>query len=545
VSVAERDLSNRSSELTSSQIRASAGGYARGDLVAGKYRIERLVGEGGMGQILAATHVDLGQEVAIKIMLAEKAKDADSVERFLREARAAVMLKSSHVARVFDVGTTESGLPYIVMELLDGKDLFTLMMENGALPYGEAVEALLHACDAVAEAHAHGIIHRDLKPENLFLTQRRDGTAIVKVLDFGISKIGVDPAAVRKGRRMVTQENTVLGSPSYMSPEQVRNSKRVDERSDIYSLGVTLFELLTAAEPFGGDSTPEIFVNVLTTMPVAPHLVVPAIPPELSAVVMRCIAKEPSARYQNVTELANALLPFSRGKPTSIAPSWDGADPPPDSALVRRLSTPNPIPVPPVRNTLAIPGTPQAFPVTPFHLTPQPFPAPGIEGHSSSSPAMPVSATIAETRASRSPRSAGMVIAAATALTLIALIGAGLAWRSMHRSSAAAAAGAGAAGASVAPPAVVGEVAAGRTTDDPAPASAPSAAAASASASAPASAPALAMATPIAAPQTTAAAGRGVARVAAPPPRAAPAPARPSQGTAPKPSALPRERTSW
>ena len=225
--VATFDRSEESERATSSAARRREGSkLGPGDVIGGKYRVERVVGEGGMGQVLAATHLGLGQEVAIKIMLAEKATESDSVERFLREARAAVMLKSSHVARVFDVATTDTGLPYIVMELLDGKDLVTVLIESGALPYADAVDVIVQTCDAVAEAHALGIIHRDLKPENFFLSRRRDGTAHVKVLDFGISKLGVESSS-HKGRRIVTQENTVLGSPTYMSPEQVKNSKRV------------------------------------------------------------------------------------------------------------------------------------------------------------------------------------------------------------------------------------------------------------------------------------------------------------------------------
>ena len=201
----------------------------------------------------------------------------------------------------------------------------------------------LQACDAVAEAHALGIIHRDLKPENFFSSRRRDGSPHVKVLDFGISKLGVESTS-HKGRRVVTQENTVLGSPTYMAPEQVRNSKRVDERSDIWSLGVSLYELLTAAEPFGAESIPEIFVNVLTMTPAAPDQVVAEIPPELSAIVMRCLEKEPAARFQSVGELASRALALRHGQAgvgrADVGRRRDEQAPDSSSSLVRRLAPP-------------------------------------------------------------------------------------------------------------------------------------------------------------------------------------------------------------
>jgi serine/threonine protein kinase len=302
------------------------GPFQPGDLIAGKYRVDRVVGIGGMGQVVAATHVDLGQEVAVKILLKSRAKDAEAVERFLREAHAAVRLKSTHVARVFDVGTTDDGLPYIVMELLEGSDLCDVLEQHGSIGVADAVDFILQACDAVAEAHARGIIHRDLKPENLFLTSRRDGTPCIKVLDFGISKVG-GTTALRKGRRALTQDDVVMGSPAYMSPEQVKSSKKADQRSDIWSLGVTLYELLTGREPFSGESTPDIFVSILTTHPPPPSTMSPAVPYELSNVVMRCLAKEPTERFQNVEELAHALLPFTTRKPTSVAPSWTNTSP--------------------------------------------------------------------------------------------------------------------------------------------------------------------------------------------------------------------------
>jgi serine/threonine-protein kinase len=337
-----------------------------GDLIAEKYVVTRLLGEGGMGQVFAATHVDLRQEVAIKIMIPERMElGSESVDRFLHEARTISLLKSSHVPRVFDLGKTAAGLPYIVMELLSGQDLVDVL-SCGPLPCGEAVNAILQACDAVGEAHSHGIIHRDLKPENLFLTRRRDGTPCVKVLDFGISKMRAEQGDDKKRGRVVTKENTILGSPSYMSPEQTRRSNDVDGRSDIWSLGVTLYELLTQRDPFAAETTPETFVKVLTYNPPSPTELRPEIPTELSAVVMRCLEKDPASRFQDVNALATALLSFTTRTATSIAPSW-GQEAAPlslslpilDQRLAQlesaAMSTPNPVAV-----TLAHPRvTPQ------------------------------------------------------------------------------------------------------------------------------------------------------------------------------------------
>jgi serine/threonine-protein kinase len=536
-----------------SQIRSSRVALNLGDILDGKYRVERLVGQGGMGQVFAATHVALGQQVAIKIMLAEKAENEDSVERFLHEARAAVMLKSSHVARVYDVGTTR-GSPYIVMEFLDGKDLVTMLLESGRFAHVEAVDCLLQACDAVAEAHALGIIHRDLKPENLFLSRTRDGSPQIKVIDFGISKIGGADSAARKVRRVVTQEHTVLGSPSYMSPEQVKSSKRVDERSDIWSLGVTLYELLTAAEPFGADTTPEIFVNVLTVSPMSPAQVVPEVPPDLSAVVMRCLEKEPADRFQSVAELASALVPFSSNADRGSRPSWTGdMEPASSRSLVRRLETPRELPVqaPVQQRTVEIepPAQPRPLSVS----TPRqpvsghlpiadrqssgylvPPPAPPSSGASLASPSslssmvgLPVSATISEDPPPRSRVGRAVAIVATVAVLAVVafMVVGGVGWSRAERSEQKPAAAAAA-------PNVDTSLSAPPPTASAAPEVAASATAtASASPSSPSSAKASAPAAP----------PRG-GRAASPRPVARPAV---PNGPPPKPSALPRERTSW
>jgi tRNA A-37 threonylcarbamoyl transferase component Bud32 len=279
-------------------------GLAPGQLVAGKYRIERELGRGGMGLVLAARHEHLDQPVALKLLLPE-AMRPDIIQRFLREARAAVKIQSEHVARVFDVGTLESGAPFMVMEYLHGRDLSQVLEERGPLPIEEAAGFLLEAMEAIAEAHALGIVHRDLKPANLFLAERPSGKPVIKVLDFGISKI-----PRRDARDAMTVTTAMMGSPSYMSPEQMVASKDVDARSDVWSLGVVLYELLTHAVPFTGESMPEVVAAILSVIPEPLRQRRPDAPAALEAVVACCLEKEPGRRYGNLARLARALAPF-------------------------------------------------------------------------------------------------------------------------------------------------------------------------------------------------------------------------------------------
>jgi serine/threonine-protein kinase len=276
---------------------------APGQVLAGKFQVERVLGQGGMGVVVAAHHLVLGQRVAIKFLLPEALAHRESVERFLREARAAVRLRSEHVGRVIDVGTFDDGAPYIVMEYLEGLDLAGYLQRSGPLPVPQVVDFILQACEAIAEAHAIGIVHRDLKPANLFLTQRADGSPLVKVLDFGISKAGNQDADFS-----LTRTSAVMGSPGYMSPEQLRSSRDVDVRSDVWSLGVILFELATGRQPFVAESITELALKV--AMDPTPPLYAPHLPYGFDAAVGRCLEKDPGRRYFNVAELAQALAPF-------------------------------------------------------------------------------------------------------------------------------------------------------------------------------------------------------------------------------------------
>jgi serine/threonine-protein kinase len=279
-----------------------------GDLLAGKYRVERVIGVGGMGVVVAARHEQLGQLVAIKFLRDDVLGNEDSVERFLREARSAVRLKSEHVARVIDVGKLDSGSPYIVMEFLEGDDLGQILEEQGPMAPEAAVQLVLQACEAVAEAHAAGIVHRDLKPQNLFLTRSVTGMPKLKVLDFGVSKAS---GMTTGGQGALTRTRSMLGSPLYMSPEQMRSAKDVDARADVWALGVVLFELLTRRWPFEAQNMPELCLKVVTEPPQSIASLRPELAPCLVAVIERCLEKDPAGRYADAAALAQALEPFA------------------------------------------------------------------------------------------------------------------------------------------------------------------------------------------------------------------------------------------
>ena len=275
-----------------------------GEVLAGKYRIERVLGRGGMGVVLAAKHLQLGQRVAIKLLLENATQDI--VSRFIREARAAVRLRSEHAARVLDVGDLPDGSPFMVMEYLEGNDLSHLLRSGGALPVADAVLYLLHTCEAMAEAHANGIIHRDLKPANLFLTRGADGAQTIKVLDFGISKTLND----ENDEMQLTKTTALLGSPLYMSPEQLRSAREVTVQSDIWSLGAILYQLLAGEVPFNTRTFSELIMMVNIQPPPAMATLRAGIPPGLEAAALRCLEKSPAARFANVGELAWAIAEY-------------------------------------------------------------------------------------------------------------------------------------------------------------------------------------------------------------------------------------------
>jgi len=296
-------------------------GIEPGALLAGKYRVERKIGEGGMGVVVVARHLELDELVAIKFLLPDAASNPEAVMRFSREARASVKIKSEHVARTLDVGKLDNGVAYMVMEYLQGTDLDVRLRESGSLPIEQAVDFTLQTCHALADAHAIGIIHRDVKPSNLFVVRKSDGNESIKMLDFGISKI---TGAAAGGTEMsMTRTQTLMGSPHYMAPEQMASSRNVGPSVDIWALGVTLYELISGQSPFDGDSITELCSQVLTQPP--PRLCQwrQDVPQGLQAVVDHCLEKDPAKRYLDVAELAVALIPYGtdRGRLSAEA-AW-------------------------------------------------------------------------------------------------------------------------------------------------------------------------------------------------------------------------------
>lgn len=272
-----------------------------GDVLLGRYRVEHVLGQGGMGMVVAARHLNLGELFAIKFLLPSAVAQPQAAERFLREARAAARLKSEHVARVVDVGSLETGAPYMVMEHLAGSDLSDLIRKRGPLPVEEAVTYVLQACDAFSEAHSQGIVHRDIKPANLFLTRRPNGSPCIKVLDFGISK--------QLGRESVDLTGTHMsfGSPLYMSPEQMMRAKSADQRTDIWSMGIVLYELLTGTTPFLGESVTEVVGRVLQEEPARPSQIRRDLPPWVDFAILGCLQKPREKRFQTIHEFVSAL----------------------------------------------------------------------------------------------------------------------------------------------------------------------------------------------------------------------------------------------
>jgi serine/threonine-protein kinase len=285
-----------------------------GEVVADKYRVERLIGEGGMGVVVAARHLQLDTIVALKLLPESSTSDPVLVERFVREARAAAKLRSDHVAKMLDVGTLQSGAPFMVMEYLEGANLADVLAAGGRLEPSTACDYVLQACEAVAEAHAHGIVHRDLKPENLYLTTRVGGAAFVKVLDFGVSKTTAVAGSL-------TTTKAVVGSPMYMAPEQMRSSRGADPRSDVWALGVVLYELLTERCPFDAESLPELCLKISRDAHRPISELRAELAPELVAIVDRCLQKDPAQRYANAAELASALEPFAPAHASADASS--------------------------------------------------------------------------------------------------------------------------------------------------------------------------------------------------------------------------------
>ena len=355
-----------------------------GTILLGKYRVEKELGRGAMGYVVAARHEHLGELFAIKFMLPEVLEIPGTAARFLREARACARIKSEHVVRVTDSGGHDDGVPFMVMEYLTGEDLQSLLDKRRVFPMHEAISYVLQACDAIAEAHTLGIVHRDLKPSNLFLAQRSNGKPCVKVLDFGISK-DLEPRADAASK--LTATGSVVGTPSYMSPEQMQGHP-TDHSSDIWSIGVILYEFVTGQLPFTGQSYATIAGKVLYEEPLAPHRLRGGMPPEFDAVVLRCLEKVPEKRFASVHELMAALQPLMSmpvAPDVSIVPEPGISSDVENKATLldeeRKTTTQSAAgtPLPSTKPTEALPvepeAGPQANPVTNFYakrvLSPQ------------------------------------------------------------------------------------------------------------------------------------------------------------------------------
>jgi len=284
--------------------------FGPGAIIGGKYRVDGVLGTGGMGVVLSATHLELDAPVAIKVVRDELAANEAIVSRLLFEARAAARMQSVHVVRVLDVARLDNGAPYIVMEKLRGRDVASLLQERAALPVAEALGYVLQACEGLIEAHGLGIVHRDLKPENLFLATTPEGV-VLKILDFGISKdLGT---TVREGSRTtLTKGGAAIGSPSYMAPEQIRAEPNLDARADIWSVGTILFELLAGRCPFEAETVASMYQKVLTEEPPSLLDFCPTAPRELDTVIRLCLRKDPEDRFQTMEELATALRSMAR-----------------------------------------------------------------------------------------------------------------------------------------------------------------------------------------------------------------------------------------
>jgi serine/threonine-protein kinase len=280
-----------------------------GEILDNKYRIEGAIGAGGMGVVVAAQHMPSGSRVAIKFLLHAAAKDPEGAERLMREARAASALRTEHATRVYDFGWLANGTPYMVMEHLSGTHLGRLRRVRTRFSVTDAVDCVLQAGEAIAEAHALGIVHRDIKPANLYIIARPDRSLCVKVLDFGLSR------AVGERERL-TKTGHVAGSPQYMAPEQMRGLKFADHRADIWSLGVVLYYILSGQRPFEGKSVPLIYVVIMAGPPPLLSDIQPEVPPGLAAFVQRCLEPDLDRRVQTMAEMAQGLAPYasSRGR---------------------------------------------------------------------------------------------------------------------------------------------------------------------------------------------------------------------------------------
>ena len=294
-----------------------------GDVVAGKYRIESVIGEGGMGAVFAATHTLTEKRVALKWMRPDLVGQHGAVQRFMREAQAAGRLNHPNVVDIYDIGEHD-GSPFLVMEYLHGEPLGAAL-ERSLLSPRQVVRYLLPAMRGVAAAHAKGVVHRDLKPDNIFLVKNPDGSVLEpKVLDFGISKVTSMDGQINP---RLTRTGAVMGTPYYMSPEQLRDAAEIDARTDVYAFGVILYEALAGRVPFDAENYSALILEIATGTPKRLRQLRPEVPEGLERVVTKAMARNPDDRYPNMESLGRALEPFARGTSRSQHPSESGEQP--------------------------------------------------------------------------------------------------------------------------------------------------------------------------------------------------------------------------
>jgi serine/threonine-protein kinase len=288
-----------------------------GDVVAGRFVVERRIGSGGMGEVVSARHVELGTLVAIKAIRRDVLGDPDAMARFKREAKALAKLTSVHTVRIYDVGVTDGGLPYLIMEHLVGRDLASVLGGTGPLPVDEALDFMIQACDALTEAHDAGIVHRDLKPPNLFLSKKKSGENHIRVLDFGLAKPIRETTSL--GKLKLTANGEVIGTSHYMAPEQVMGGD-LSVRTDIWAVGACLFRLLTAQHPFRGHTPAAVCAAIIGAPPPNIRELRPDLPSNVEAIVMRCLEKDPANRFPDVRHLRTALEQARRASAAAFAP---------------------------------------------------------------------------------------------------------------------------------------------------------------------------------------------------------------------------------
>ena len=328
-------------------------GPRAGKVVGGKYRLTRRLGEGGMGEVYEAQHNVIGRRFAIKFLHAFLAQNAEAMTRFRHEAETAGGIEHENIGAALDFGTADDGTPYLVMEYLEGEDLAHLLVRTGPLPVARTTYIIIQACRGLTAAHARGIVHRDLKPENLFICRRNDGSDLVKVVDFGIAKL--------RTKVTVTQSGVTMGTPCYMSLEQAKGAKEVDQRTDIYALGVIMYEMLTGTRPYPGENYNEVLFNLFTTEPARLDSLRPGLPAGLSDVVHRAMAREARNRFDSADALADALVPYA-GRPVTPLQSQIDIEVAPTAARAARAYVQSPV------SLTSMETTPRPVPVT---ATPQ------------------------------------------------------------------------------------------------------------------------------------------------------------------------------